>query len=472
MGMLRKETKNIILIEVDADEKRAAYLRGNDVQELIIERTEEPARIGDIYYGKVSGVNDAIHAAFVDIGVGRNCFLPFSDYPEKMKKGDRVFVQIAKDEIKTKPARLTGYISVPGRFLIFMPNSQRGGVSKNITERQERLRLKKTMEDLKSSFGGAWISRTQASGRPEKEIISDGTFLAAVWKEIEIEKSKDIKTGPVYCMQDFTPKIIREMLNDKTNAVYVEPDAEFEKAKMYLKRIAPDQKAVLAANSENRSLFEIYGVEKVIRNLTKPSVSLPSGGEIVIQSTEALTAIDVNSKGFKKKGSVESTSFLTNKEAAKEIMRQIRIRNIGGIIVCDLIDMEKSLHKQEIYDIMKEEASFDRAKIDILPLNRLGLVEITRQRLEDNILEKVSVKCSHCDGSGRVLSPLTMLIRIKRHLMKNKNNLQGVSVNIFVHPTVADMFTEEAIDALSLATGKRIRMRADYKISEQEYEIE
>jgi len=153
-------------------------------------------------------------------------------------------------------------------------------------------------------------------------------------------------------------------------------------------------------------------------------------------------------------------------------MRQIRLRNIGGIIVCDLIDMEKSLHRQEIYDIMKEMASYDRAKIDILPLNRLGLVEITRQRLEDNILEKVSVKCSHCDGSGRVLSPLTMLIRIKRHLMKNRKNLHAVSVNIFVHPTVADMFTEDAIDALAAETGKRIRIRADYKISEQEYEVE
>ncbi len=470
--MLRKEVKNIILIEVDADEKRAAYLRGREVQELIIERKEEPSRIGDIYYGRVSGVNNAIHAAFADIGAGRNCFLPFSDYPEEIKKGARVFVQIAKDEIKTKPARLTGYISVPGRFLIFMPNSHRGGVSKNITDRKERFRLKKIMGELQSGFGGAWIARTQASGRPEKEIKSDGKFIASVWHQIEKEKVKDIKTGQVYCMQDFIPKILREMLNDKTNAVYVEPAAEFEKAKSYLKQTAPDRKAVLASNKEKRSLFEIYGVEKVIRDLTKPTVALPSGGEIVIQSTEALTAIDVNSKGFKKKGSVEDTSFLTNKEAAKEIMRQIRLRNIGGIIVCDLIDMEKSLHRKGIYDIMKEAASFDRAKIDILPLNRLGLVEITRQRLEDNILEKVSVKCSHCDGSGRVLSPRTMLIRIKRHLMKNKKSIHGVSVNIFVHPSVADMFTEDAIDALSEATGKRIRIRADYKISEQEYEIE
>jgi len=470
--MIRKEVKNIILVEVDEDEKRAAYLRGREVQELIIERKEEPSRIGDIYYGRVAGVNNAIHAAFADIGSGRNCFLPFSDYPEKIKKGARVFVQIAKDEIKTKPARLTGYISVPGRFLIFMPNSNRGGVSKNITDRKERFRLKKIMGALHSEYGGAWIARTQASDRPEKEIKSDGKFIASVWRQIEKEKGGDVKTGQIYCMQDFTPKIIREMLNDKTNGIYVEPAAEFEKARSYLKQTAPDKKAVLSPNKEKRSLFEIYGVEKVIRNLTKPSVALPSGGEIVIQSTEALTAIDVNSKGFKKKGSVEDTSFLTNKEAAKEIMRQIRLRNIGGIIVCDLIDMEKSLHRQGIYDIMKEAASFDRAKIDILPLNRLGLVEITRQRLEDNILEKVSVKCSHCDGSGRVLSPRTMLIRIKRHLMKNKKNIHGVSVNIFVHPSVADMFTEDAIDALSAATGKRIRIRADYKISEQEYEVE
>ncbi|MBU2528630.1 Rne/Rng family ribonuclease [bacterium] len=471
--MRRQEVKNIILIEVDADEKRAAYLRGHEVQELIIERKEEPSRIGDIYYGLASGINNAIHAAFVDIGIGRNCFLPFSDYPEAIKKGERLFVQIAKDEIKTKPARLTGYISVPGRFLIFMPNSTRGGVSKNITDRKERFRLKKIMEELKSVHGGAWIARTQASGRTEEEIKSDGEFAASIWRDIEKEKISDIKTGQIYCMQDFTPKILREMLNDKTDAVYVEPIEELEKAKKYLKQIAPDKKAFLTSDEkDNRSLFEMYGIEKVIRELTKPSVALASGGEIVIQSTEALTAVDVNSKGFKKKGSVEDTSFWTNKEAAKEIMRQIRLRNIGGIIVCDLIDMEKSLHRKEIYDIMKEAASFDRAKIDILPLNRLGLVEITRQRLEDNILEKVSVKCSHCDGSGRVLSPLTMLIRIKRHLMKNRKNLHAVSVNVFVHPTVADMFTEDAIDALAASTGKRIRIRADYKISEQEYEIE
>ena len=470
--MSRKETNNIILIEVDGDERRAAVLSENSVQEIIIERIEESSRIGNVYYGRVAVVNEAIHAAFVDIGQGRNCFLPLSDYPKSIKKGDSVFVQIAKEEISGKPARLSGYISIPGRFLIYMPNSSKGGVSRNILDVAERDRLRGELEGLKKNKPGAWIVRTQSAGRKSSEIASDAGRLIEIWDKIQKFSSQGAP-GIVYRMEEFTQKILRELLNNKTDKIIIEPESEFEKAKKFLKAVAPDKLSCLRPNKDERSPFQIYGVENVIRGLTMPSVGLPSGGEIVIQSTEALTAIDVNSRGFKKKGSVEETSFVTNKEAAREIMRQIRLRNIGGIIVADLIDMERALHKKEIYDIMFTEASYDRAKIRIFPLNRLGLIEITRQRLEDNILKKITSRCDHCDGSGRQLSPRTMFIRIKRHLGRsNRGDFKGATLNIFVHPAVAEMFGEKDIDELIESTGKRIRIRADYKISEQEYEIE
>jgi len=469
---MRREIENTILIEIDSDEKRAAVLHGKYVQEMLIERSDEPSKIGSIYYGKVAVVNKAIRAAFVNIGLGRNCFLPLSEYPGEIKADDTVFVQISKDEIGNKPFRLTGYISVVGRFLIFIPNSPRGGISKHISEKEERTRLRKFIDDLKSRYGGAWILRTCADGRSGREIFSDAAHLSAVWKNIGKAASKNKKTGLVFQPDVFTTKALRELLNAKTTKIFVEPRNEFARAKDYIKKVAPEKKACLKFHKSRQSLFQIYGVENVIRNLTKPKISLYSGGEIVIQSTEALTAIDVNSRGFKKKVTGEQAAFITNKEASVEIMRQLRLRNIGGIIVCDLIDMKNPLHKKEIYDTMSREASFDRAKTDILALNRLGLIEITRQRIEDNILEKITSKCRHCDGSGRQLSPRTMFIRIKRHILRSRERFSGSTLNIFVHPTVSEMFDESSVDELSRATGRRIRIRADYKVSEQEYEIE
>jgi len=469
---MRREIENIILIEVDSDEQRAAVLRGKYVQELLIERTDAPSKVGNIYYGRVAVVNNAIKAAFVNIGLGRNCFLPLSEYPGEIKAGNTVFVQISKDEIGSKPYRLTGFISVVGRFLIFIPNSPRGGISKHISEKEERARLRKFIDDLKSKYGGAWILRTCAYGRSGKEIFSDASHLNAIWKTIKKVSSKNQKIGLVFRPDVFTTKALRELLNAKTTKILVEPQEEFDRAKKYIKNVAPEKKGCLKFNKSRQSLFQIYGVENLIRNLTKPKISLHSGGEIVIQSTEALTAIDVNSKGFKKKVPGEQAAFITNKEASVEIMRQLRLRNIGGIIVCDLIDMRNPLHKKEIYDTMFKGASFDRAKIDILALNRLGLIEITRQRIEDNILEKITAKCRHCEGSGRQLSPRTMFIRIKRHILRSRESFKGSTLNIFVHPSVAEMFDESAEEKLSKAIGCRLRIRADYKVSEQEYEIE
>lgn len=469
---MRREIENLILIEVDSDEQRAAVLYGKYVQELLIERTDAPSKVGNIYYGHVAVVNNAIKAAFVNIGLGRNCFLPLSEYPGEIKAGDTVFVQISKDEIGSKPYRLTGFISVVGRFLIFIPNSPRGGISKHISEKEERARLRKFIDDLKSAYGGAWILRTRAHERNRKEIFSDATHLNAVWKTIKKASSENKKTGLVFCPDVFTTKALRELLNAKTAKILVEPQEEFERAKKYIKNVVPEKKGCLKFNKSRQSLFQMYGVENVIRNLTKPKILLQSGGEIVIQSTEALTAIDVNSKGFKKKVPGEQAAFITNKEASVEIMRQLRLRNIGGIIVCDLIDMRNPLHKKEIYDTMLKGASFDRAKIDILPLNRLGLIEITRQRIEDNILEKITTKCRHCEGSGRQLSPKTMFIRIKRHILRSCESFKGSTLNIFVHPSVAEMFDDSAEEKLSKAIGCRLRIRADYKVSEQEYEIE
>ncbi|MCD6423126.1 MAG: Rne/Rng family ribonuclease [Elusimicrobia bacterium] len=470
---MRQVSDNIILIEVDSDEKRAAQIYNSLVQELFIERQDSPSLIGNIYRGTVKTINSALEAAFVDIGIGRDCFLPFSEYPEKLTKEMDVVVQIKKDEIGGKPPRLSGFISISGRNLVFIAGKFTGGISKNIEGKTERIRLAKLREKIKRKFEGTWILRTHANGKSESQIYFEAKTIFQTWQKIQKEISKKKGTGLVFVLYDFTERVLKELVNSKTKKIIIEPKSEFKKAYNFIKHFIPEKKKTVFLNKNKKSLFELWGVENTIKTLTKPFQKLPSGGEIIIQATEALTTIDVNSGSFKKNLSSDEMAFIINKEAAREIMRQLRLRNIGGIIVCDFIDMKKTSDKKKLFDKIKFEASFDRAKIDILPPNKMGLVIISRQRISDNILEKITTPCDCCGGSGKHLSPKTVFIQVKRHLLKNREKFErNLPINIFVHPTVADLFDRKTIAILSKELKRDLRVRSDYKIRKEEFKIE
>jgi len=470
---LRQVADNIILIEVDPDEKRAAQIYNSLVQELFIERDDAPSLIGNIYRGVVKTVNSALAAAFVDIGIGRDCFLPLSDYPEKLTKGAEVIVQIKKDEIGGKPPRLSGFISISGRNLVFIAGKFTGGISKNIEDKAERIRLVKLREQIKRKFSGTWILRTYANGKKESQIYFEAKTIFNTYLKIQKEITKKKGIGLIFVLYDFTERILKELVNSKTKKIIIEPKSEFKKAYNFIKHFIPEKKKTVFLNKNRKSVFESWGIENTIKTLTKPFQKLPSGGEIVIQATEALTTIDVNSGSFKKNLSSDEMAFIINKEAASEIMRQLRLRNIGGIVVCDFIDMKKTQYKKKLFDKIKFEASFDRAKLDILPPNKLGLVIISRQRLTDNILEKITTPCDCCGGSGKHLSPKTVFIQAKRYLLKNREKLDSnLPVNIFVHPAVADLFDTKTIAKLSKELRRDLRVRSDYKIRKEEFKIE
>jgi len=465
-------SKNIYA-DISIDEKRVAIVEEGKLVDLHIQRATDRKTVGNIYVGIIQNVLEGINSCFVDLGTGKNGFLPISDYYGDIRKGEKVVVQIVKEEFQEKGAKITGKISIPGRYLVFMPNEGKMGVSRNIKNVDERKRLKSLVSGQAPS-GTGYVIRSEAEGKSEKTVIREAKFLKKLWARIqkEIKKAKK-KKHPVlvYEESDIVTYAAREFLDENVKQFLINDKLTFKRVASFVKKIFPEYKDKIHLYDSDIPLFERYKLERQIDNLKKRKIDLDCGGYIILEQTEALTAIDVNTGSFTEGANREETAMKVNEEAARMAASQIILRDIGGIIIIDFIDLGKRRNKQRLYDIIKSEMKPDKAKFKIFPMSRLGLIELTRQRRKESIMNIICRDCPYCGGSGMIFSETTMYIRIKRDLLKKGERIPGRIINLFLHPRVADVFEEKGYENIQQALKKKIKLRRDYKLHHEEYRI-
>ncbi len=470
--MKMQKAKKQILINVEAGERRIAIVVENRLDDYFVERLEQKTIVGNIYKGEVSAVVPAIGAAFVNYGAEKNGFLYVSEAMEAMpdyeeggiiyetdtfpagsqlkkargtlkiedllKKGQQVLVQVVKEEIGTKGARLTTNISLPGRYLVFMPNSGKVGISRKIRDDKERKRIRDILKTLKLPAGAGLIARTAAAGCANKDLARDAKFLAKQWAQIKSASRRASTPSLVWHELDLISKVLRDILTEDIDKVIIDDKLEFKKKKRVIANFSPKFKSRIELYRDDEPLFERYGVEKEIDKIFQRKVFLKCGGYITIEQTEGMVAIDVNSGRFTRKKDPEETIYRVNGEAAVEIAKQLRLRDVGGIVVIDFIDMASEQHRKNIFNTLQQELRKDRAKTHIASFSDLDIVEMTRQRTYKSMESASYQSCPYCNGRGLIKSSETVSIlairKLKNFLKKTKARRP---VEVVLHPDVA-----------------------------------
>ena len=486
-----------ILINVEPQETRVAVVEGGSLEGYYIERPTEVSLVGNIYKGMVNSVMSGIGAAFVDIGFGKNGFLYVtdmmapahefdlletaghhpgriprpkpSDIDKLVKKGQEVLVQVVKEPIGNKGPRLTTHIGLPGRFVVLMPFDQHIGISKKVTDYTERERLRQILKKIMPNLNMGLIVRTAGVGKSEADFRREIRYLAALWRNVKNRSSKIKAPNLVNEEYSLTFRILRDIFSEDAARILVDSRDEYKKLMHFANNMMPSMKRKLMLYREQTSLFESRGIEKEVDKLYNKKIGLKCGGYIFIEETEGLIAIDVNSGSYNKKH-MEDTAFRVNSEAALEIARQIRLRDIGGIVIIDFIDMMKEKNNREIFNILVDTFKKDRAKINILKMSEFGIVEMTRQRIRRGV-RKVSYKdCPYCRGRGSVKSAATMAIEVLRSIRKQIEKAKIKEIRSYVHPEVANYMLNEDRPAIAkLESFYRIRIVI---IAEPEMHIE
>ncbi len=419
-----------ILISVDEYEKRAVVLDNGRIDNFFLERQGEHRLIHNVYKGIIEDITPALGAVFVNIGLKKKGFL-YSDEPaqglllkerkalkgktigESAKRGVNALVQVSKEPFGSKGARLSTNISLPGRYLVLMPFSGTRGISKKVADYQERQRLYGIINNIKCQYG--IIARTAAVGKEKKEIEKDAQFLIKQWRRIQQKAAKAQSPSLIYEDYDVILRVVRDYFNDSVDRLVIDNKKEGARVRAFVRAFFPHLVKRIEVYSGDVPLYDLRGVDVQIDEIYNPLVKLPSGGYLIIERTEALTVIDVNSGRFKATSrQQEEMALIVNCEAAQEIGRQLRLRDIGGIIVIDFIDMKQQGHKNEVLSVLKAALSSDKAKTDIVTISPLGLVEMTRQRVGQATEEKAYVVCKNCGGRGKIKSPHTTVVELMR----------------------------------------------------------
>lgn len=467
-----------IISNIDAAETRVAVMQDGTLVNLFVERSEPVA--GNIYKGKVNNVLPGMDAAFVDIGLDRNAFLHVEDIrstrldgedveavlgkgaiAERLRVGQEILVQVTKEPMGSKGARVTTYVALPAHYLVLMPTVNYVGVSRRITADAERKRLRQIADRIRPEGMGI-IVRTAAEGVEEKVLADDVAFLKQMWGRV-LERGR-ANRAPALVYQDLRliRRIVRDLFTEEVDRFVVDSSEEFGRIADLLGSFAPQLRDRLVLHGDGAPVFEEYGVEREIDRALRRRVWLKSGGYIVIDRTEALTVIDVNTGKYVGKTDLASTILRTNLEAVGEIVRQITLRDIGGIILVDFIDMENVEHRKRVLAELEGSVERDRAKLHIIDLTALGLVEITRKRVYQDLEEIMRIPCPYCEGRGRVLAPETVAMRVRREIRRLARTAKARAVLVEVHPQVSSaLFREGAgwVRALEEAHGKRLRVR-------------
>jgi ribonuclease G len=456
-----------IIINSCIREKRAAIKENNNLIDLMFERDTYDQIVYNVYKGRVKDVLPGMQAAFVDIGLEKNAFLHISDvYPllnkeqekkwrknnlsikEVIQPGQKIMVQVVKEPIGTKGAKVTCKVTLPGRYLVLMPFENRTGISRRINDNKERNRLKDIAEELIGDDYGL-IVRTNTEGKDREIIENDFNFLLHLWKTIWGDYKKAKTPDLIYKDAELTKQIVRDYLSPEVSKIVIDDEKEYEKLNQLAEKSVPGSHNKIHLYERKTPIFETYQIESEIKKLWKRKVWLESGGDVIIDNTEALVSIDVNTGKYTGKKNLQDTVFRTNLEAAIEIARQLRLRDIGGIIIIDFIDMSIEQNKEEVLRVLQEELAKDRTKTALLGLTKLGLVEITRKKVREELGELYQKDCPYCNGTGLVMSETTMAMNIIRELksLSNEENVEAILIEL--HPDVAAVLIGAGGDKLS-----------------------
>lgn len=501
---------NELVINTTSHETRVALIENGTIAELYIERSKVKGIVGNIYKGKVVRVLPGMQAAFVDIGLEKAAFLyvadvfdaldeyesfmegngskkeegqegesegpvlhPMHPIEELLQEGQELLVQVSKEPIGTKGARITSHISLPGRHLVYMPTVDHVGISRRIEDEEERERLREIVDRIKPT-GSGFIVRTVSEGKSEEDLLADMKYLLKLWEEVAKKKDKVHAPALIHSDLDVTQKVVRDILTESVDRIVVDSKPEHDKIVQFITTFMPKMKYSIELYDEEEPIFDNFGLEVEISRALGRKVWLKSGGYIIIEQTEALTAIDVNTGRFVGKHNLEDTILKTNLEAVKEIAYQLRLRNIGGIIIIDFIDMEKEVNREKVYGALEEALKADKSKTNILKISELGLVEMTRKRVRESMGRMMCEPCPYCEGRGYVKSKTTVCHEIFRELRREMLDIRGTKVTLTVHPQVADLLYDEerrGLEELERRFKKRITVRAKPGFHQEQFEI-
>ncbi len=507
LGIGKKATGIKLVISCEKLEKRVALLENNRLEEYTIERETDRNIVGSIFKGKVRNIEPGIKAMFVDIGFEKNAFLQFwdaipaaldsgietinrgngnakkkaprithKDVPNIYPVGSDVLVQVKKGPISNKGPRITTDISMPGRYLVLMPFNDQFGISRKIEDPKERERLRKILRELEVPEGMGVIMRTVGAGQRARYFVRDLSILLEQWDQVQ--KGLQEKPAPACLFEepDLIERSVRDFLTDEVDAVIIDDAKSAERMQDLVGQISKRAKKSIQHYTGVQPIFECFGVKAQIDAAFHRQVWLPCGGYIVIDETEAMIAVDVNTGRNKGAKDMEKTILQTNLEAAEEIARQLRLRNIGGLIVADFIDMKNRKDQQAVYTRIKERLKRDKARTHVLPISQLGLMEMTRQRANESLASAVFIPCPHCSGKGVIKSPMTMSVELQRalHSVMRKHQELIHEVRVTVHPDLLNRLRtddEEHLIDIERRYAGRLIFRADPTFHQEKFVI-
>jgi ribonuclease G len=502
-----------MIISSNGHETRVAILEDDLVAEIFVERERHRGVVGNVYKGRVSKVLPGMQSSFIDLGLERDGFLYVADVVDTMdefdkldsgdedgngkdggsrgdrdrpqpkiedllKEGQEILVQVVKEPLGTKGARLTSHVTMAGRFLVFMPTVDHVGVSRKIESRDERSRLRGIVREFRETrgFTGGVIIRTAAASRPKEDIVTDLEAFHTIWTEIRHKTESQRAPAVVYQEQSLVSKLLRDLLTEEFQAIRIDNRQEHQRVLELVERIMPNLAPKVKLYTKPYPIFDEYGVQAEIDKALKSKVWLKSGGSIVINQTEALVAIDVNTGryvGKKSSGRLEDTIVKTNLEAVKEIVRQIRLRDLGGIIVLDFIDMEEPGNRQKLFEALETEIRKDRSKTKILQISEFGLIEMTRKRVRQSLERSLTQACPYCGGGGRIKSNTTIALEIWRELMKLRDFHEGQDVIVRVNPIVyGTLHTGDPIfEEVERSLGIHLVFKPDESLHHEQFDL-
>ncbi len=494
--------REMLINVAESEECRVAVVENGALEELYVERASLGSRVGNIYKGRVVNVESGIQAAFVDVGIGRNGFLHVSDLHPRyfsdtrssiaegvgrrkslkdrppiqncLRKGREIVVQVTKEGVKTKGPTLSTYLALPGKYLVMMPWMRGHGISHKIEDEDERKRLRQILEQSKPPKSHGFIIRTAGEGCSKRDIQNDLRYLRRLWRAIEKRIEDEKVPHELYQESDLVIRAMRDVFNTQITNIICDSENVVRKIRDFLSIASPRLKRRITYHDSKVPLFHRYQIEDEISKIQSRTIELKGGGSIVIEQTEALVSIDVNSGRYRKQKSAEQTAYESNMEAAPEIARQLRLRDLGGLIICDFIDMRTQKHRKEVEKVFREAVKPDRARTRILRISRFGVVEMTRQRMRPSLQSSTYLACPHCGGTGFVKSHESLAIELIRVLNLSASKKQIRRIELSVSPEVADYLQNAkrtAITQIEQLNDKRVIVHSVPEYTGEKHEL-
>lgn len=506
----KKEVKNQIIINAETLETRVAMLENGELVDFYVERPSEDRIVGSIFKGRVQNLEDSLQAAFIDIGMKKNAFIHYwdmipedsvrleaeegveqgsraqrrnkqlaSEIAQRYPIGSEIVVQVTKGAIGTKGPRVSANLSVPGRYLVMMPGTSLKGVSRRIEDKDERERLKKVLARLPIPKNLGIIVRTAGLNTRQTAFVRDLRSLLDIWTQIETGIRETPAPCRLYQEPDLVERVVRDALTEEIDRICIDSREQYERIKSLVGRVSRRTRGALKLYEGDAPIFEYFDVERQIENSFRRKVWLKSGGYIVLDETEAMVAIDVNTGRYKGGKTQEESIVQVNLEAAEEIARQLRLRNVGGLVVIDYIDMKARRDQTAVFRKTKECLRRDKARTNVLPISQLGLLEMTRQRTDESIRDSVFMNCPYCAGRGKVMSALSMSVQIQRHiagvLRKHRKGSEAFDLRVIVNPAILERLRKEdeaQLVAMESKFGSRLTFAADGKKHVEDFTIQ